>query len=56
MTHSFDNDGSKYDENGMKQNWMDAKSKDEFQKRSDCFVKQYGRLRESGIKRRVNGK
>ncbi|KAI6190377.1 Peptidase family M13 [Aphelenchoides bicaudatus] len=55
LTHSFDNDGSKYDEQGRKKEWFDSKSKAEFLKRSDCFVKQYGKLREKGVQKRVNG-
>jgi predicted metalloendopeptidase len=43
FTHSLDNDGSKYDDKGEKRDWWDQRSKAEFQKRSKCFIRQYGK-------------
>jgi len=41
LTHGYDTKGSQYDENGVKHNWWDLKSKEEFIKRTECMVNQY---------------
>jgi len=41
LTHGFDTEGSQYDENGVKRNWWDPESKEEYDKRTECMVNQY---------------
>ena len=41
LTHSLDNQGLQYDENGISQDWFDEESEQQFYKRSLCFVDQY---------------
>ena len=41
LIHGFDNIGSEYDENGKTRNWWDPKSKEEFEKKADCMIRQY---------------
>ncbi len=42
MTHGFDDEGSQYDPQGNVREWWTAADKTEFQKRTDCEVKEYG--------------
>ena len=57
LTHGFDTKGSEYDENGVKCNWWDPKSKEEFMKRTECMVHQYNNFTFSvdGKTYKVNG-
>jgi putative endopeptidase len=42
MTHGFDDQGSKYDPKGNVRQWWTDTDKAEFDKRTDCEVKEYG--------------
>lgn len=42
MTHGFDDEGSQYDPQGNVRQWWTAADKAEFDKRTDCEVKEYG--------------
>ena len=42
MTHGFDDEGSQYDPQGNVRMWWTAADKAEFEKRTDCEVKEYG--------------
>ena len=42
LTHGFDDQGRKYDANGNLKDWWTKQDNDEFIKRSDCVVDQYG--------------
>ena len=42
MTHGFDDQGSKYDPQGNVRQWWTDTDKAEFEKRTDCEVKEYG--------------
>ena len=41
LTHGFDNRGSNFDGHGNWRNWWDDKSKEEFEKKTECMVDQY---------------
>ncbi|RWS12281.1 peptidase family M13-like protein, partial [Leptotrombidium deliense] len=41
VTHGFDTSGSKYDSKGIKRNWWDRKTLEEYKSKVDCFIKQY---------------
>ncbi|KAI0126161.1 hypothetical protein BJ170DRAFT_462683 [Xylariales sp. AK1849] len=41
ITHGFDNNGRKYDADGVLRVWWDNKTTSEFEKRTECFVNQY---------------
>jgi putative endopeptidase len=45
MTHSFDSNGSQYDETGALRDWWTAEDKREFQSRQAGIVRFYGRYR-----------
>jgi putative endopeptidase len=42
MTHGFDDQGAKFDEQGNLRNWWSAKDLENFQSRAACIAKQYG--------------
>jgi putative endopeptidase len=42
LTHGFDDQGRKFDANGNLKDWWTKQDNDEFVKRSDCVVDQYG--------------
>ncbi|MGI4757868.1 MAG: M13 family metallopeptidase [Janthinobacterium lividum] len=42
MTHGFDDEGSQYDPQGNVRMWWTAADRTEFDKRTDCEVKEYG--------------
>ena len=55
MTHGFDDEGSQYDAQGNVRMWWTPADKAEFDKRTDCEVKEYGNFEPiSGTK--LNGK
>ncbi|KAF2714497.1 zincin [Pleomassaria siparia CBS 279.74] len=43
LTHSFDNSGSHYDENGAYTDWWDNSTLANFEKKTSCFVDQYSK-------------
>jgi endothelin-converting enzyme len=50
LSHAFDNHGRKYDARGRLEDWWDAKTAAEFDRRAQCYVVQY-----SGFKSEVDG-
>ena len=55
MTHGFDDNGSHFDENGNLNDWWTKSDRKEFDKRTNCLVKQFGSYSiADGVK--VNGK
>jgi len=41
LTHGFDDEGSQFDAKGNLDNWWTEKDLKEFQRRTECFVKEY---------------
>ena len=59
MTHAFDSFGSQFNWQGERKPWMTPKSQHEFDKRAQCFVKQYSKMSATlsdGSRRHVNGR
>ncbi|KAJ2990571.1 hypothetical protein NUW58_g2883 [Xylaria curta] len=58
LSHAFDNSGRHYDENGNYTDWWTNRTVEEFDKRADCFVKQYNNFSIEGSNGplHVNGK
>ena len=54
MTHSFDDMGSKFDENGNLNNWWTEGDKEKFMKKAEYYVKEYDNNEING--NNVNGK
>ena len=42
LTHGFDDEGRQFDLDGNLKDWWTGKDAEEFERRADCFVKQYG--------------
>ena len=42
LTHGFDDEGRQFDLDGNLRDWWTEKDAQEFERRADCFVKQYG--------------
>jgi neprilysin len=53
LTHGFDDDGRKYDKNGVAKKWWNNQTIDNFKKASECIVKQYSKY--SINKESING-
>ncbi|RWS03114.1 neprilysin-2-like protein, partial [Dinothrombium tinctorium] len=56
MVHGFDNEGSLYDERGVKRNWWSRKAKKNFRSKVMCFVRQYSNYREPITGQRIRGR
>lgn len=59
LTHGFDNNGAHYDENGRYSDWWDNTTVANFDKKTKCFVEQYGKYSIPGLDGKplnVNGK
>jgi endothelin-converting enzyme len=59
LTHGFDNHGSHFDEHGVLRDWWDNTTTANFDKRTQCFVKQYEKFTVPGLdgeQLHVNGK
>ena len=59
LSHAFDSMGSHYDETGNYTDWFDQPTKEAFDKKTKCFVKQYSNFTVPGPKGEslhVNGK
>lgn len=55
LTHGFDDEGRQFDPRGNLRDWWTADDAKEFEKRAECFVKQYGNFEPvPGLK--LNGK
>jgi predicted metalloendopeptidase len=55
ITHGFDDQGAQYDQNGNLNNWWSQKTQIEFNKRAQCFVEQYGSIKDARINMSLNG-
>jgi len=44
LTHGFDDEGSQFDAKGNLDNWWTEKDLKEFQRRTECFVKEYAQF------------
>ena len=53
LTHGLDNDGRKFDEIGNLHNWWSEEAVKRFKQRSECFITQYGSLRETNTGMKV---
>ena len=59
LTHGFDNQGSKFDMNGVLNEWWDEPTKKNFDNKTDCFVKQFEKYSVPGLDNEpvhINGK
>lgn len=56
LTHAFDDSGSQYGPDGTLENWWTNSTRQQFLKRADCFVKQYGSVYDPEAKLNLNGK
>ncbi|KAF9985884.1 hypothetical protein BGZ65_009561 [Modicella reniformis] len=59
LTHAFDNEGRLYDAQGRLSDWWSNTTLHEFQRRSQCFINQYGNFTvkdPQGRENHVNGK
>ncbi|KAJ4447085.1 hypothetical protein ANN_09074 [Periplaneta americana] len=54
LTHSFDNKGRTFDKEGEQKNWWTQNTTIEFNKRADCFKKQYSSYKVQD--RHINGR
>ena len=48
LSHAFDNSGSQYDESGKFVDWWSNETRKAFEKKTQCFVKQYSRYSITG--------
>ncbi|KAG0027176.1 hypothetical protein BGZ82_009122 [Podila clonocystis] len=59
LTHAFDNEGRQYDAHGRLSDWWSNSTLKEFNKKSQCFIDQYGNFTvkdPQGRENHVNGK
>ncbi|XP_050432624.1 neprilysin-11 isoform X2 [Adelges cooleyi] len=54
LTHSFDNTGRKYDENGNENIWWTNSTTEEYEQRTECFVRHYESYSITGLNKTVN--
>lgn len=50
ITHGFDSEGRKADKDGNQVDWWRDRTKDEYLRRSECFVEQYDDYTVEGLK------
>lgn len=55
ITHGFDDQGSKFDDQGNRREWYTAEDRKNFEERTDCEVKEYGSF-EPVAGAKLNGK
>ncbi|RWS22776.1 neprilysin-11-like protein, partial [Leptotrombidium deliense] len=55
ITHGFDNTGSQYDEQGLKQNWWDKQTQRHYGTKVNCFIRQYSNYVEPKTGKHVDG-
>ncbi|KZC09919.1 Membrane metallo-endopeptidase-like 1 [Dufourea novaeangliae] len=61
LSHSFDNEGIRFDTDGYKSDWISSDAMQKYEERATCFVKQFGNytldvLDEHGKKIKLDGK
>ncbi|XP_017493342.1 PREDICTED: neprilysin-1-like [Rhagoletis zephyria] len=55
LTHAFDHRGALYYKDGQRKKWWSAEDLAKFNEKSQCFVEQYGALREPLSRKVLNG-
>ncbi|KAH8035523.1 hypothetical protein HPB51_006279 [Rhipicephalus microplus] len=55
MTHGFDNQGKKFDEDGRLRNWWSNSTQKKFDAKSKCFIDQYSAVFSELANRTLNG-
>ncbi|XP_075731412.1 neprilysin-1-like [Rhipicephalus microplus] len=55
MTHGFDNQGKKFDEDGRLRNWWSNSTQKKFDAKSKCFIHQYSAVFSELANRTLNG-
>ncbi|XP_050041864.2 neprilysin-1-like [Dermacentor andersoni] len=55
MIHGFDNTGKKFDEDGRLRNWWSNSTQKQFEKKAECFVRQYSSVLSGLPNRTLNG-
>ncbi|XP_025418825.1 endothelin-converting enzyme homolog isoform X2 [Sipha flava] len=56
LTHSFDNTGRKFDQDGNENMWWTNQTTNEYEKRTSCFIQHYESYTVPGIEEKINGK
>lgn len=46
IIHSFDDEGKQYDKTGNLRDWWTTKTEREYNKRAECFIREYDSFRE----------
>jgi len=55
ITHGFDDQGRQYDADGNLSNWWDDMTKDNFLKKANCIIWQYGNYTAKAVNKKLNG-
>ncbi|XP_064466209.1 neprilysin-4-like [Ornithodoros turicata] len=55
VTHAFDDTGSQFDSDGKLHNWWTAETRKAFKEGAQCFIKQYGSIKDSQTSLMLNG-
>ncbi|XP_029824984.2 neprilysin-4-like [Ixodes scapularis] len=55
LTHGFDDGGSQFDADGELRNWWTESAEEEFLKRAQCFIDQYGNVTVKEVNLTLNG-
>jgi endothelin-converting enzyme len=53
LTHSFDNTGRKFDQDGNENMWWTNQTTNEYEKRTSCFIQHYESYTVPGIEEKV---
>ncbi|XP_050041626.2 neprilysin-1-like [Dermacentor andersoni] len=56
ITHGFDDEGSQYDADGKLKQWWSNGTRSKFEKKANCFVQQYGSIRDKTANMTLDGK
>ncbi|KAK0161693.1 hypothetical protein PV327_008112 [Microctonus hyperodae] len=55
IVHAIDNEGRQFDNEGHKRNWWIKSSKENFKKKTECFISQYDNYTVEGMNMKMNG-
>ena len=55
MTHGFDNNGRRFDEDGRQRDWWSMETSQAFTTHAQCFITQYGKIHDPFADLNVNG-
>lgn len=53
ITHGFDGSGSEYDKDGNVEDWWQKETRQNFENRTKCFIRQYASYPIAGIRNTV---